>query len=361
MKNMMHFRMLPLFICGVLAVAAQAGRAELTVGDSAPRLQTGNWVQGEPVRDFDPQHVYIVEFWATWCGPCRASIPHLNQLFQAFKDKGVIVIGQDVWDQDEGVAKFVKQMGDQMTYRVALDDKSGDSEGSMASHWWKRGVNHHGIPTAFVIKDHRIAWIGHPMTLTEQKIDGILSPGFDFNNAAAEYKTELKKEDEFQALQDEMHKSLEAGKWDDASTALDKMAQIVPEDRRKYFGADTRVRILLGQKKYDEADQLAQAYCDSAPQAYDQRNAMAWTMLTQKNVDPESVKLALKLAGQANEGTAGTNAMILDTLARAQFMTGKTSQAITTEARAAERSQGGEKKQLEKTLADYRAGKLPAE
>jgi len=42
-------------------------------------------------------------------------------------------------------------------------------------------VNHHGIPTAFIIKDQRIAWIGHPMALNEEKINQILSPSFDFD------------------------------------------------------------------------------------------------------------------------------------------------------------------------------------
>ena len=73
-----------------------AASATLKVGDTAPKLQTGKWVQGSPVKDFEKGKAYIVEFWATWCGPCRESIPHLNETYKKYKDKGLTVIGMNV-------------------------------------------------------------------------------------------------------------------------------------------------------------------------------------------------------------------------------------------------------------------------
>src|ERR1700722_962337 len=144
-------------------------RATLSVGDPAPKLQTGKFVQGDAATEFAPGKAYVVEFWATWCGPCKASIPHLNEKYTKFKDKGVIVIGQDGWEQDESlVAPFVKTMGDKMTYRVALDNKEGSEKGKMADTWMT-AAGQNGIPTAFLIDTTgHIAWIGHPMPLKEK-------------------------------------------------------------------------------------------------------------------------------------------------------------------------------------------------
>src|SRR5439155_26475767 len=104
------------------AIYPMAQGAALKVGDPAPKLEVSKWIQGEAVREFARDKAYIVEFWATWCGPCRVSIPHLNELHIKFKDQGLIVIGQDILEKDPDlVAPFVKKMGGQMTYRVALD------------------------------------------------------------------------------------------------------------------------------------------------------------------------------------------------------------------------------------------------
>jgi thiol-disulfide isomerase/thioredoxin len=168
-----------------MTFAAVAGPS-LKVGDPAPKLETGKWVQGDPVKDFQKGKAYLVEFWATWCPPCRASIPHLNEVYAKYKDKGLVVIGQNCWERDDSlVAPFVKKMGDKMTYRVALDDKTTDKKGAMAKTWME-AADRNGIPCAFLVNTKGvIAWIGHPMSLKEDVIEGVLAGTYDLSKATA--------------------------------------------------------------------------------------------------------------------------------------------------------------------------------
>src|SRR5947207_6844570 len=100
----------------VLARTTAAARAdELSVGDPAPKLEVKEFVKGDPVKSLEKGKVYVVEFWATWCGPCRATIPHLTELQKKHKD--VTFIGVSVFERERDAAKvkpFVAEMGEKM-------------------------------------------------------------------------------------------------------------------------------------------------------------------------------------------------------------------------------------------------------
>lgn len=92
-------------------------------------LQKGEWVQGEAPAAWEPGKVYMLECWATWCGPCLAVIPHVNELHKKYSEKGLRVIGVNVWeDGKEKVSKFVQGKGEGMSYPVVYTGRGSDFE-----------------------------------------------------------------------------------------------------------------------------------------------------------------------------------------------------------------------------------------
>lgn len=347
------------------ASAALAGAAEptLRVGSPAPKLQTGKWVQGEPVKSFEKDKVYVVEFWATWCGPCKVSIPHLNEIHNKFKDKGLIVIGQDCWENDESlVAPFLKSMGEKMTYRVVLDDKAGaDNDRGMMAKTWMDAAGQSGIPTAFIVdKKGLIAWIGHPMELTEKLIEDVLAGTFDVQKAAAEYETRQKNQSQVRAIATELTSALQRKDWDAANAKLDEVAKLLPESQRASLEL-TRFRILVSKGDYPAAYKLAERLSDENKDNAVLQNAIAWMIATGDGIEKRDLRLAEKIAARANDAAKGQNPAILDTLARVQFMNGKKADAIATQEKAVKTADDDLKPSLQKSLDSYRKGELPKE
>lgn len=359
MKYPTLVRSLAMLAGAIFATATQAQESKLKIGDAAPKLQVAKWVQGEPVKEFDPAKAYVVEFWATWCGPCRVSIPHLNELHEKFKDKDLVVIGQDVWERDESLVEpFVKKMGEKMTYRVAMDDKSKEEQGAMAITWMK-AAGQNGIPTAFVInKQGKIAWIGHPMTLKEQVLEDILADRYDLAKAAAEREQEESNRAQLTELSRKLNTSMRQKKWDDAEQTVTEMEKLLPAGMRSGLGM-TRFQILARQGNYDAAYKIVAALSDAEPDNAMLQNQLAWTIVSSKDLEKRDLTLAEKIAERANKAAKGKDPNILDTLARAQFMNGKKSEAVESEQKAVDLAEGKMKEEFKKFLASYQQGKLP--
>jgi len=183
----------------------------LKVGDPAPALKTAHWLKGTPITEFKKGQVYVLEFWATWCGPCKAAIPHITELAKKYEGK-VTFIGMNIWEKakspkelDQLVDKFVKDMGDKMGYSVAQDSR----DEHMAKAWMK-AAGRFGIPASFIVGlDGRIAWQGHPEKLDE--VLGVILKGtFGVADGKAAEKAEAQAEKDSQEASSAMKAALPA-------------------------------------------------------------------------------------------------------------------------------------------------------
>jgi thiol-disulfide isomerase/thioredoxin len=146
---------------------AVSGVATLGVGDPAPELNLDEWFNGPPATTDFEGNVHVVEFWATWCGPCRVSMPHLSELQEAYGDQ-VTIIG--ITDEDPGMVEAFlasestdgRAWSDIVKYHLATDQNQQTSTDYM------KAANQRGIPTAFIVgRDAKIKWIGHPGRIDE--------------------------------------------------------------------------------------------------------------------------------------------------------------------------------------------------
>jgi thiol-disulfide isomerase/thioredoxin len=121
----------------------QGGRQEaavgINVGEIAPDFTLLD-LEGKEVRlgEFRGKVVFV-NFWATWCPPCRAEMPDIESLYQEHKDKGLVVIGIDISESEATVRQFVQRGGYSWTFVL-------DSDGAVAASY-----NIRAIPTSFFI------------------------------------------------------------------------------------------------------------------------------------------------------------------------------------------------------------------
>jgi thiol-disulfide isomerase/thioredoxin len=341
----MKFKLAATTALAALAALAAPARADLTVGDSAPKLKVKEFVKGEPIEALEQGNIYVVEFWATWCGPCRATIPHLSELQKKHKD--VKFIGVNVWEQDQdAVVPFVKEMGDKMDYRVAVDSipegKDADA-GAMATNWMK-AADQNGIPAAFIVnQDLKVVWIGHPAEIDEP-LEKVVAGDWDLATAVAEAKKANEEKAKLSKVQDKLQEALES---EDPKKILDVIAEAareVPALEQRL--APMKFGALVHAGQHAEALATGKKLLEGeAGENSGALNFVAWAIVDPDNKakpSDELVTFALESAKKGDELEGGKSPFLADTLARAYFVAGDVAKAVETQKRAVDLAKGTE-------------------
>ncbi len=306
---MRTLRFMLLFISLLCAVVPAAA---LAVGEAAPPLQVGAWMRPGPVNLLDwtgqnPKPFFLIEFWATWCEPCRAMMPHITELQNRYAGAGLVVIGVSN-EHPAAIHRFVQSMGDRVGYALVTDTINRDAYNA---YMWPVGSP--GIPHAFLIdRDGVLVWHGIPSAKEiDARIERLAGQGYTL----------------------------------ESEVLADRAERLVA----RYFATVTR------DANSGEAASLGERIVEWGGARPDLLREFAWRILTELGLESRDVHIALLAATRAAEARP-QDFRALETLALAHFTAGDLGQAVKYQSAAIDACpEQVLRLRLEETLDKFRA------
>lgn len=204
---------------------AVAASDELGIGSTAPALDIEHWIQDgngffKPVTEFEKGKVYVVEFWATWCGPCINSMPHLAELQNKYRGENVQIVSVSDETLDEVndlLAQENPDLGKTFAEITSAYSLTTDPDRSVHRDYMEAS-NQQGIPTSFIVgKTGLVEWIGHPMSLDEP-LAAVVNDSWD----REAFKKELELQKQFEQNMRKVQMLAGAERFEDAIKLVDQ-------------------------------------------------------------------------------------------------------------------------------------------
>jgi thiol-disulfide isomerase/thioredoxin len=322
----------------------QKESSKLKVGDPAPSLKATKWLQGTEVQSFAPGKLYVVEFWATWCGPCIVMMPHMGELQTEYKDKGLTIIGYTAKDANntaDKVASFVTKRGPKLGYTFAYGDDRDTYDA------WMTAAGQNGIPCSFVIDQKgKIVYIGHPMYLGE-----VLPKVVAGSWKAEEGATELA---EIEKDVNSIFRKLNSPDAEKSLKALTDFEARRPGLAKIPYFVGPKISLLIKAKKLDEAKKVADAVLAKAIEQED-TGALRTVASSLRSPEPdkEISDRSLKAAEVLLKISGDKDLMALLTVADAYHAAGDDAKARAFGKQAIDASPEGLRPQIEGIVKKY--------
>jgi len=321
---------------------------KLAVGDPAPAITVDKWMQGDEVKSFEKGKIYIVEFWATWCGPCIVMMPHLSELQQEYKSKGVTFIGFTSKDRngnnEEKVAEFVKKRGPKLKYTFAYEETRKTNDAYM------KAAGQNGIPCCFVVdKAGKVAYIGHPMYL-DVVLPKVVAGKWSYEKGPEEMK-------KVAASVNEVFKSMRGKEPEETLKIFADFEKEHPKLSKIPYFTGSKLSALIEAKKTDEAKKMAKELLAKAIKQDDPTAMRTVNSATRNGTAKESkdmLAISLEAAEALLKASGEKDAMALFTLADTYFSMGDRTKAVENCKKAIENAPNpNTKKFLEGRLKIY--------
>jgi thiol-disulfide isomerase/thioredoxin len=329
----------------VLAVPKTVA-ASPKIGEKAPAVTVAEWITEKPPalpgdKGAD-QHVFLVEFWATWCPPCLKSIPHLAELQKKHRKAGLLILG--ISNEEPATIKGFIKSKMKMPYFVGQDDDM------KTTSVWTDDIQ--TIPHAFLVnKSGAVVWNGNPldMDVMDKVIEQVLAGKYDLEAA----KNTAATEEKFKTLLMELNAARATHDEKEIFKVLDRMIALRPHELHPYLIKRESLR------EFNREGEIAEMEAKIEAAFRDDASSLRFLVQIEQNKDltERNPGLMLRCVVRANELAQGRDPDTLAALAYVQCELGMVDAAIQSQTQAVALGAKDTLPQYKKTLDYYKAVK----